>query len=208
MPTYPVTDTRTAFASSVDGFLSTVARVGDDQWGLPAGPDWTVRQLVAHVVRGMGVIAEYLDAGTPVPDERLADAAAYFRAALATDDAHVGIAARAVAAAADLGPDPVARAREVARSALDRAAATPDDRVLVHIAGALAFIDYLGTRVLELVLHTTDLQAACGLTVQAPSDALAVVNPVLLALADRADPLGLALARSGRPGRAPCDVLG
>jgi hypothetical protein len=35
-----------------------------------------------------------------------------------------------------------------------------------------------------------------------------VVNPLLLALADRADPRGLALALTGRTGLVACNVLG
>ena len=60
----------------------------------------------------------------------------------------------------------------------------------------------------ELVLHTFDLQLACGLAVEAPEGALALVNPFLLALADRADPRALALALTGRITPVACNVLG
>jgi hypothetical protein len=101
----------------------------------------------------------------------------------------------------------MAWARDVSAAMLDRVAATDDDRVLVHFAGPLRFDDYVVTRVTELVLHTFDLQLACGLAVDAPASALVVVNPFLLALADRADPRGLALALTGRAGPVVCNVL-
>jgi hypothetical protein len=199
---------RAAFVAAVDGFLATVDAIGPGQWVRDVSDAWTVRQLVAHVVRGMAVISEYLDAGLPAPDVLLPDAAAYFRAALGMDGVHAGIADRGVAAAAGAGDDVPAWAREVAASAVARVAATADDEVVVHFAGAIRFLDYLDTRTTELVLHSLELQVACGLGPHAPADALAVVNRVLLALVDRADPVALALALTGRPGPPTCNVLG
>ena len=58
------------------------------------------------------------------------------------------------------------------------------------------------------MLHTFDLQLACGLDLEAPESALTVVNRCLLALADRADPRALALALTGRAQPLACNVLG
>ncbi|MGA2835269.1 MAG: maleylpyruvate isomerase N-terminal domain-containing protein [Acidimicrobiales bacterium] len=202
------TSARDAFAAAVGCFLATSAEIGDGWWESPATDLWTVGQLFAHVVRGMAVMSDYLDADPTPPDAVLGGAAAYFRAALDTDGVHEGIADRAVAAASAAGPDRSAWAREVGDAAIRRAAETGDDRVLVHFAGAIRFGDYLETRITEVVLHTFDLQVACGLEVAAPADALAITNGVLLDLVDRADPAGLALALSGRPGHLACNVLG
>jgi len=199
---------RNAYAASVDSLLTTAARIGADRWSRPATGEWTVLDLFAHTVRGMAVIAAFLDADLPRPEVVLPDAAAYFRAALGVEGAHAGIAARAVDTAGTLGPDPLAWAGEVAAASLERVAATPDDRVVVHVVGALRFADYLGTRVTELVLHTLNLQLACGMDLSVPTDAVALVDRILLDLADRADPVGLALALSGRSGPRGANVLG
>jgi hypothetical protein len=201
-------DTRRAFDLAVDGLLTTAARICGDQWDLPATDAWTVHQLFAHTVRGMAVISDLLDAGGEPAPVLLPDAAAYFRAAFALPGIHEGIVERAVQAAATAGPDPLAWARSVADAARRRVADTPDDTVVVHFAGSLRFDDYLGTRVTELVLHTLDLQLACGWDPDVAAGAVAVVDRVLLDLADRADPVGLALALSGRPPARRCDVLG
>jgi len=198
--------TRDAFAASVDGFLGTASRIGDGWWGRPATDSWTVLELFAHVVRGMAVISDYLDADLTPPDTVLPDAAAYFRAALDLDGVHTGIADRAAAAVAGAGDDPSAWARDVSQAAIRRVAETDGDRVLVHFAGATRFLDYLETRITELVLHSVDLQTTCGLEIDVPPDAVAIVNGILLDLVDRADPLALAL--SGRPGHPVCNVLG
>jgi uncharacterized protein (TIGR03083 family) len=206
--TEPRSEHRPALSDAVDQLLSTLAAIEGPAWDRPASDRWTVRELAAHTVRGMEVLSLYLDAALEVTGPELADAADYFRTALSSDGAHDGIAARG-AAAADTAPDDlVPWAEEVAAAMLARVADTDDDAVLVHFAGWLPFDDYVVTRVTELVLHTFDLQLACGLPVQAPATALAVVNPVLVQLADRADPRALALALTGRVPPFPCNVLG
>ena len=165
--------------------------------------------MFAHLVRGMAVISEYLDADLPAQGEILPGAAGYFRTALDAEGVHRGIADRGVASARDMGADRLGRARTVAAATLERVAATADDCVLVHFAGPVRFLDYLESRIVEVVLHTFDLQTACGLEVSAPSGALAVVDAVLVDLVDRADPVALALALSGRSAAGVrCDVLG
>ena len=207
MPSDRSSAVRAAFESSVDVFLAQVVDVAPEQWALPATDAWTVRQLTAHVVRGMAVMGDLLDSGAPPPDELLPDAASYFRSAFALEGIHEGITQRAVEAAAGAPDDLVGWAQQVGAGAIARAAATADDAVVVHFAGSLRFVDYLGTRVTELVLHTFELQEACGRPPDAPAGAVAVVDGVLLGLADRADPVALALALSGRRGPTVCNVL-
>jgi hypothetical protein len=62
----------------------------------------------------------------------------------------------------------------------------------------MRFIDYLPSRIVELVLHALDLQQATQQTLRAAPDALQITLSVLTALADRADPIALALAMTGR----------
>jgi hypothetical protein len=202
------TAVRPALEDAVAQFLATGVAIGPERWDLPATDRWTVRQLFAHVVRGMSVLSEYLDAGLEPTGPPLAGAADYFRTALAMDGIHDGIVARATDAAGSAPDDLVAWARGVSAAMLARAAITADDTAVVHVAGWLRFDDYLVTRVAELVLHTCDLQLACGLGIEGPATALAVVNPFLLELADRADPRALALALTGRAQPFPCNVLG
>ena len=208
MTTQPRTEVRVALSDAVAQFLSTLVALDHPVWDRPATERWQVRELAAHIVRGMEVLSLYLDAGMEATGPELADAADYFRTALSSDGAHDGIAARAADAAASAPDDLVPWARAVAVAMLDRVDATADDTVLVHFAGWLRFDEYVVTRIIELVLHTFDLQLAVGLPVEAPATALAVVVPVLLELADRADPRALALALTGRVPPFPCNVLG
>ena len=208
MPSDHAAQVRRALQDAVVVFLATGDAIDPSMWDRPATDRWTVRLLFAHVVRGMSVFAELLDGDREPTGPVLDDAAAYFRTALALDGIHEGIAERASTAASVAPDDLMGWAREVADGMLARAEATGDDRVLVHFAGRIRVGEYLVTRVAEVVLHTFDLQQACGLGVEAPATALALVNPLLLDLADRADPTALALALTGRRPPIPCDVLG
>ena len=208
MPPDPTLPVRPALEDAVAQFLTTAGAIGPEAWDRPATDRWSVRQLFAHTVRGMTVMGDYLDAGLEASGPRLEGAAGYFRTALSTEGAHESIATRAEATAAGAPDDLKGWAADVSTAMLERAAATDDDRVLVHFAGWLRFDDYLVTRVAELVLHTFDLQMACGLAVESPPRALALVNSFLVDLADRADPTALALALTGRPQPITCNVLG
>ena len=115
--------------------------------------------------------------------------------------------------------DPVATARMTAEQAIARLAATPDEHVGETFVGPMRLADYLPTRVVELGLHTLDLQAATGQPLALPASATNVMLGVLAELADlpvlllamtgrRALPDGFNVMRlSGEAGqRARCDA--
>ncbi len=200
---------REAFRDALAEFLVTSSLIGDGQWDLPATDRWNVLELFAHTARGMSLIVEYLDlAIDPAARPTIVDPEDYFRLALSAEGVHQGIAERAVAAVPRYRDRPVDTAHDVAVEVLQRVASTPDDRAVQVFVETLRFIDYLQTRIVELVLHTFDLQLACALTLRAPASSLAVVSDVLLQLADRADPMALILALSGRTSALRCNVLG
>ena len=91
--------------------------------------------------------------------------------------------------------DPVATAKMTAEQALARLAATPDEHVGETFVGPMRLADYLPTRVVELGLHTLDLQAATGQPLLLPASATNVMLGVLSELADL--PV-LLLAMTGR----------
>ncbi len=75
-------------------------------------------------------------------------------------DANLAIAARGRDEVAALGEDPVSAVRERAASALAAVETAPAGAVCVTAVGTLSLGDYLGTRVVELTVHTLDLAAA------------------------------------------------
>jgi hypothetical protein len=95
----PSSPVRRSLEAAVAQFLATGSTIGPTMWERPATDRWNVRQLFAHVVRGMAVLSDYLDADVEATGPMLADAADYFRTALSIDGVHDGIAARAADAA-------------------------------------------------------------------------------------------------------------
>lgn len=53
---------------SADSFEAKLAQVGDDQWELPTGCGWTVRELVDHVVYWQANLGKALGASTSADD--------------------------------------------------------------------------------------------------------------------------------------------
>jgi hypothetical protein len=107
---------------------------------------------------------------------------------------HIGAAERGREAGAAL-VDPMATVRMVAEQALARLAATSDEHVGETFVGPMRLADYLPTRVVEVALHTLDLQAATGQPLLLPASA---ANVTLGVLAELADLPVLLLAMTGR----------
>ncbi len=79
-------------------------------------------------------------------------------------------------------------------------ASTTDDEVVNNFAGQMAFVEYLATRVVELALHTLDIQRACGLpTIASTVDV--VGRGRVDGRARRADHAPDGVDRSGKPAR-------
>lgn len=185
---------RAAFAEGAATFLDTLRAVGPEYWDRPGAlGDWTTRELAAHTLRAFITIDGYL-AAQPTVDRVLADAAEYYQVALADAGVHQGVASRARQAARQL-IDPVGEAEVTVTHTLALVAATADDEPVNTFAGQITLVEYLATRVVELGVHTLDLQRATGQPTELHPDTSAVIVSVLTALAS---PVTLVLALTGR----------
>ena len=196
---------RAAFEHGAATLLATLRTVRPEQWDRPGAlGDWTVRELAAHTLRAFVTIDGYLSA--PPSNERvLVDTTEYYRTVLADHTIHQGVASRGRQAGRQL-IDPVGEAETTIAQVLALVASTADDEPVNTFAGKITLIEYLGTRVVELGVHTLDLQRAIGQYPELHPDTSAVVLDVLVQLAP-ADRLILALA--GRePLPADFNVLG
>jgi hypothetical protein len=187
-----------AFAAASDAYLRTLREVRE--WEAPGLGEWTVRELVAHALRSYTTIETYLDA-EPSADHVIDNATAYYREVLATPGIHAAAAARGRDAGQAL-TDPLVQVPEVSARVLARIAGTQPDRRVETFAGRMVFTEYLATRVIELGLHTADLQVAIGAAAAIPADATALCLDVLMPLADDLDLL------LGITGRKRLNVLG
>ncbi len=176
-----------------------------EQWDRPnALGEWTTRELAAHALRAFITVDGYLVA-RPVVDRVLADAAEYYNTVLADAGAHQGVASRARQAGRQL-IDPVGESETTIAQVLALVASTADDEPVNTFAGQITLSEYLATRVVELGVHTLDLQRATGQEAELHPDTSAVVLSVLTGLAS---PIPIILALTGRaPLPADYNVLG
>jgi uncharacterized protein (TIGR03083 family) len=202
---------RAAFVQASEFVLATLDAVGEQQWGRPGLGAWTVRELAVHTSRAWTTIIEYVD----VPAElTLVSAADYYRAALGGGAAiHHQVSQRAKTQAEALEEPVPAVAHRLFREAENVLERTPADHVVGTFAGGIRLVDYLPTRVVELVVHGIDLCTAVGLPVEVPTPALELTLEVLVDLAserpERVDPVHLVRALTGRaPLPGDYDVLG
>ena len=184
---------RAAFPDAADVFLATVSAVPADRWEEPGLGEWTVRELTGHALRSFSTLQRLCDttADSPVVVD---SAPAYYQAVARIPGVHVGAAERGREAGAAL-VDPMATVRIVAEQALARLAATPDYHAGETFVGPMRLADYLPTRVVEVALHTLDLQAATGQPLLLPASP---ANVTLGVLAELADLPVLLLAMTGR----------
>ena len=198
MTTVDAQGIRDAFAAATNMFEDTVRAIEEKQLSQSGLGEWTVLQLLAHTCRAFLTIEQTLSA----VDEQsplLPDTVTYFRVALDQNPAiHAQIAARPADTVPALGAQPLTGALTIASRGRAVVDATPDDASVAHFTGRMRFIDYLPSRIVELVLHTLDLQQATHQPLRAAPDALAITLSIVTALADRADPIALALAVTGR----------
>jgi uncharacterized protein (TIGR03083 family) len=164
--------------------------------------DWTVQQLVAHLVRGVDRLPTYVAA--PEPPDTTTDWLDYWSRAAESDPR--SISDRAKEFASSINGRPVLEVwRRTVTDALTVAEGTPRDRRLHTPFGGIRLDHYLPTRVLEVTVHGLDLRAALGLEEVATPYALEVTTAVLVGLLDGPvpadldeDPVGFILAATGR----------
>ncbi len=188
---------RDAFAAAADTFRQVVASIAADQWDRPSGcGSWTVRELTAHAMRAITLIPRYLDAapsGDRV-DRVLADAVEYYQTAMADPGIHQAVAGRGREAGRAL-TDPLGELDLAIPQVVALVGSTADDDLVTSAVGTLPFVQYLATRVVELALHTADLQ----LGLRQPVVMHPVVAEAVLDVVHRlASPVQLSLVLTGR----------
>jgi hypothetical protein len=185
-----------AFAAGGRWFADIVGRVGHGQWSGPGLGVWTVRELVGHGARAFTTTEEYLvddAAAAGMPADRpasegggdaVAGAAAYFLQVRDNPALHQDVAERGRQAGAALGAapgdTPAAEIGALVERVSTLVGGAPATAVFRSRFGVLPFGTYLATRVVEIVVHTVDLERACGFEVDVPpgpgSLAVAVVG--------------------------------
>lgn len=132
-------DQHEALDRAGDGFVQRLRNVSNDQWDGPTGcEDWTVRDLVQHLLGGSRMAVVLAEGGTRE------DAVAALDEPLDEDDPVAAVEAVFAAESAAFGSPEVL------------------ERVLPHPAADLPGADVLGFRITDRAVHSWDLARATG----------------------------------------------
>jgi uncharacterized protein (TIGR03083 family) len=148
--------------------------------------EWTVRELAAHTNRAQITVVEYID--TPRPPEPAGSD--YF-----SSDA---TAARARAAVADLGPDPLHAVTAASTTAIELLGRSAPATVVGSPMGTMSLAHYLPSRTAELVIHTLDLARAIDQDASAPASSVEEALVLVARRAARKTPEDVLFALTGR----------
>jgi uncharacterized protein (TIGR03083 family) len=149
-----------AFAEECAAVDATLAGVAAEDWDRPALGEWSVAELVSHLVRVANRIDVFLQHQVEGP--AVHDRVSYFQFDLAAEAPAIAQRAREDAATVTPAELP-ARFAAAWRASVTRAAALPGDHVMATFRGPMRLDEYAATRVLELVVHHMDLRAALDL---------------------------------------------
>ena len=165
-----------AFVEECTAIDATLAAVPADAWEQPALGSWTLKELVAHLVRGVTRVTAYLP--EPLPDAPVVDRLEYCRFdadAEAPKVAQRAVEEAAVVEAASLPGSFAVGWRASAAAAADHGAA----QLLPTFRGPIRLDEYLATRVMEMVVHHLDVRGALDLP-EASTPAAARMTMALL----------------------------
>ncbi len=194
-------DITAAFTAEAEAVEATIATITDGDWDRPALGEWSVAELVAHLVRAADRIAAYADEEVE-GEGPVCDRVSYFDFDHAA--AAPGVADRSRQDARRVGSDGLPAAfAEAWRSTADLLAAADPARSIQTFRGPMALEEYAATRVLELVVHHLDLCRALGRCPATTPAALSVTEGILVGLLDgdppeTLDTASFVLAATGR----------
>jgi uncharacterized protein (TIGR03083 family) len=154
-------------------------------------PEWSVKELLGHMTRGVDRINVLLDA--PPPAAADTDSISYWtRYDPVTDSPAVAERGKAVAAGFESGQQLAAAWDETWRRAAGRAATEDRSRpVEVTWGPALTLDEYVKTRVLEITVHRMDMENALGLKGWGTDAAISIVDETLEGLLGEEPPTEL-----------------
>ncbi|MCI0440886.1 MAG: maleylpyruvate isomerase N-terminal domain-containing protein [Chloroflexi bacterium] len=174
---------REAFRQAAGFFVETASLISGDSWEGPGLGVWSLRELVGHTARALTNVETYATA--PAERVELDHSAGYFLAFGKIPNVSETVAERGRQAGKELGSDPAKAVPQIAARVLKALDEMPDSLVIGTPVGGMTLNDYLETRILELTIHTLDIAAAIGASVEPPQSAMSVTLRLLAELAVR-----------------------
>lgn len=163
--------TRQAFVEAGQHFGDLVTTVSSDsaRLELPGLGEWTVRDLIGHTTRALLTVTEYLDISADPQSVDVASPLDYLSVLTLGYADPTQIAERGRDAGRALGRDAAASVRVAFDAAIEAMRQAHDDAPVRTPAGVMRLIDYLPSRIFELVVHSDDLARAIGSSSRGPT---------------------------------------
>jgi len=181
-----------ALREECDALTRDVLYLPEDAFGKPTRlPAWNVKELLGHIHRSINDrINSALEGQSPEAPE--VDSVTYFRSYdPATDSQDVADRAKGVAAGFATGHELALAWADAWPRTLARAGGADPERVIVTFGPAIAFEEYLKTRVLEVTVHRMDLEHALGRKGWGTDEAISIVDDILVGLLGEQPPSNL-----------------
>jgi hypothetical protein len=199
---YRVTD-RDTLAEMWNRWRGAGRRMPAEMWLASSGlGNWTVRELYAHVSRGVSTLADLITQSPSTDEPDLPDAAAYFAAVRPLGGAQVAETARVWAA--ERTDEALVEAFHGQADVVLAALPAAGNTVVRSIAGTIRVADFAVTRILEATVHLLDLGAVVPHVDTPTPDAL---HRTVDVLTDLVPPADFVLAATGRSSPVVLPVL-
>lgn len=172
---------RTAFTDASEFLLRAIESVPVSDWEKPGLGVWNVRELAVHASRAWLTTLQYTAETSNLLLHRPVD---YYLAVLnLPGDLHKRVADTTIEQAASVDEPVPAYASELCAEVSTVVDNTADDQVITSLAGGIRLIDYLPSRVLEMVTHGIDIHHALGSEPEVPVSAMSVSLELLSQIA-------------------------
>ena len=148
--------------------------------------EWSVKEMLAHLYRGIDNIAVYI--AVPEPEEVTHDSVTYWGYDVAEESPAVADRAKELAAAHASGASLVKAWNARWPEVLNEAARADPARRVATWGPVLTLDEYLRTRVVEVVVHHMDLEDAFGRTCWGTDEAVGIVDEILVDLLGKEPP--------------------
>jgi uncharacterized protein (TIGR03083 family) len=193
-----------AFRRECRAAESTLESIPETAWAEPGLGEWTLHELVAHLVGVAGRLDAFVQQAGVADDPPDIDRYHYFRSS-----ARPSLEARVVARDVAHGVDPATwpeRLRAACDASVRRFIQIGADAIVVTPWGLMIAQEYLATRVLEVMVHHRDVCVAAGCDPAYTESAASITKDLLEGMLEGPPPpLDVDSFIAAATGRVPSD---
>lgn len=165
-----------ALLAQTQAVRRAASQLSGEQLAGPSGlPGWDVHHLLVHMAQQLEAVPRFLDQPAPAGNKAQVDLTTWALSTASVADRLDELTQEAALAT----PDANARIDDAVRQLNEVLPQARSTRLIPHVFGPMRAVDFLVTRLVELVVHSDDLAVATGVEVDFDREALAAVTRLL-----------------------------